>query len=139
MVAAIAAVVEPLGVKVYAHRRLSLAADQDELPAISVDFGEDNPQQELSGAIFDSLLSCQITAIVARPEEPDVKTELLDLRRRIHIALMADRTLGLSFVINTHYGGTEAPELDVSGDAVVGWLTSVWNAYYRMNIADPGD
>ena len=109
------------------------------LPAISVDFGEDNPAQELTGGYFDSLLSCQITAIVARPEEQDVRTELLDLRRQIHKAIAADRTLGLSFVVNTHYGGTDAPEIDVTGDVVVGALMSAWNVYYRMNIADPGD
>jgi hypothetical protein len=139
MVTAITAVVEPLGVRVYAHRRLSLAVDQDELPAISVDFGEDNPAQELTGAYFDSLLSVQIAAIAAASEETDLKTELLDLRRRIAVALMADRTLGLAFVVNTHYGGTEAPQIDASVDPILGELVSVWNVYYRMNIADPGD
>lgn len=139
IVAAITAQVGPSGAKVYAHRRLTLLADQDELPAISVDFGEDNPAQELTGAYFDSLLSCQITAVAAAREEADLKTELLDLRRQIAIALMADRTLGLAFVVNTHYGGTEAPQIDASVDPIVGELVSVWNVYYRMNIADPGD
>lgn len=139
IVTAITAAVQPTGVKVFAHRRLTLLADQDELPAISVDFGEDNPAQELTGGYFDSLLSCQITAVAVAREEADLKTELLDLRRRIHVALMADRTLGLSFVVNTHYGGTEAPQIDASVDPIVGELVSVWNVYYRMNIADPGD
>lgn len=139
IVTAIDTAVKPKGVHVFAHRRLTLLADQDELPVISVDFGEDNPAQELTGAYFDSLLSCQITAVAVAREEADLKTELLDLRRRIHVALMADRTLGLSFVVNTHYGGTEAPQIDASVDPIVGELVSVWNVYYRMNIADPGD
>lgn len=140
IVTAISAQVYATGVKVFAHRRYSLAADQDELPAISVDFGEDNPVDvDETGGYFDSLLSVPITSIVALPEEADVRAELLDLRRQSHIALMSDRTVGLSFVINTHYGGAEPPEIDVDGDLVVGSLTGVWIVYYRMNISDPGD
>ena len=138
MVAAIEAQVGPTGAKVYAHRRLSLDPEQDEMPAISVDFGEDNPAQEV-GDFFDSLLSCQISVIAVAHEEPDLKSELLDLRRQIHIGLMSDRTLGLSFVVNTHYGGTEEPEIDIGGGLIAGALTNVWNVYYRMNISDPGD
>jgi hypothetical protein len=130
--------VEYDGVHVYAHRRLSLAEDQDELPAISVDFGQDSPVEE-NIQFIDSLLTVAVTSIVAAAEEDTVKAELLELRRQIHIALMEDVTLGLPFVISTSYGGAEPPAFDLRGEFIVGALATPWNVYYRMLLADPGD
>jgi hypothetical protein len=139
MVSIIDTAASPLGIHVYPHRRFSLAGDQDELPAISVDFGEDSPQHELTGGYFDSLLTCMVTAVAEAPEEQDLKLELLDLRRKAHVALMADRKLGLEFVVNTLYAGAEAPQIEAAGETIQGALTSVWQVYYRMNISDPGN
>lgn len=138
IVSAIESQVGPTGVHVYSHRRLTLAEDQDELPAISVDFGEDTPATE-NVSYIDSLLSCQITGIVSAHEEQDLRSELLDLRRQVHIALMADPTLGLSFVVTAHYGGADEPVVDASGETIIGAYTSTWTVYYRMNYTDPGD
>lgn len=124
------------GVTVYTHNRFSLFGA--ELPAISVDYGEDTPIEQVTGFI-DSLLSLQITGVAVSPDEADVREELLRLRRDAHIALMADETLGLAFVVTTTYGGANAPEIDTSGEVVVGALTSIWQVYYRMNLTDPGD
>lgn len=126
------------GVKVYAHRRLSLSQDQDELPAISVDFGEDDAQLE-DNRDFHSLLDCEITSIVVGYDETDLKTQLLDYRRDSHIAITADRTLGLSFVTRALYAGANEPEYVTDGEMFIGSLTSVWGVAYRMDIDDPGD
>lgn len=130
--------VQPSGVKVYTHRRFSLAADQDELPAISVDYGEDTAVTHIAHAI-DSLLNLEITGVVAASEEADVRAELLRLRREVHKAVMADETQGLAFVVTTTYAGAATPELNVDGGNVVGELTSSWAIYYRMDPSDPGD
>lgn len=132
----------PSTVKVYAHRRLSLAEDQDELPAISVDFGEDQPFDDDGAsnmAFIDSLLNINITAIVSGAEERDLKADLLRHRREVHVSLMSDRTLGLGFVVDTRYLGADSPEIDTDGEFLVGSLTSTWAIHYRMNIADPGN
>lgn len=129
----------PLGCKVYTHRRLSLDPEQDEIPAISVDFGEDTPAVQSIGFI-DSILTVPVTAIAREPTEPELREKLLELRREVHIAILADVKLGLpSFVIQAAYGGAEAPDVDVSGDMTAGTLTSNWLVHYRMNFTDPGD
>lgn len=138
-VAAIESVVGGAGVKVYKHRRLSLGVDQDELPAISVDFGEDAPAADLNTQFIDSTLTLEVTGVVYGYEEAEVKAALLKLRREAHQALMADDTLGLAFVFTTFYGGAEAPEIDADGEYVIGKLTAPWRVQYRMNRSDPGD
>lgn len=127
---------------VFAHRTLSLDDDQGELPAITVNFGEDDPDSELGSdnlAFIDSALSISIVGYAIDPDETVVRRALLNQRRYIHAALMADQTLGLSFVIGTRYGGAAAPEIDSSGELVAGSLESRWAVHYRMNITDPGD
>jgi hypothetical protein len=138
--ALVQAKVEASGVKVFTHRRLSLAADQDELPAISVDFGPDERASTVIIGRIGSVLTVPITSIVQMPAEPEVKTELMRLRREAHRAVMADPKLGLStFVLDTTYGGAEDPEIEVDTENVIGALTSNWLIYYMMNVADPGD
>lgn len=132
----------PSTIKVYAHRRLSLGEDQDELPAISVDFGGDEPLDDDGAsnmAFIDSLLTVNVVAVLAAGEERDLKTDLLDMRRKIHVAMMTDRTLGLAFVADTRYQGAEDPEFFTENEALLGSLSTSWAVHYRMNIADPGD
>jgi len=136
--ALIRARVEPLGIHVYTHRRHSLNPGQDEMPAISVDMGEDIPGPE-STSSFDSLLNLEITGVAALPTEPEVTAEIIRLREEAHIALRADVTLGLPYVVNTLYGGAARPtETESEGELVVRALTSVWIVYYQMSKTDPG-
>lgn len=139
VVSIIGARVTAAGGHVYAHRKLSLSSDENQLPAISVDFGEDQrADTKLIGSI-GSILSVQTTAVVTALLEQDIRLQLLSLRREIHRAVMADARLGLSFVINTLYGGAGEPEIMTDGESIVGALTSTWLAYYQMNLQDPGD
>lgn len=127
---------------IYAHRSLSLSEDQGELPAITVNFGEDDPVSDLGTdnlAFIDSLLAITITGFAVDPDEPVTRKALLSQRRYIHAAIMADQTLGLSFVIGARYAGAGAPELDSSSEIIAGSLESRWQILYRMDIADPGD
>jgi hypothetical protein len=131
--------VTELGVKVYAHRRLSLDPTQDELPAISIDYGEDRRLEGSSLQAFDSVLSIEASAIVIGTEEASIRTQLLDLREQIHIAIMADPRLGLpEVVIATVPGDVIAPIIDVEGELLAGELTTTWHVRYRMNLSDPG-
>lgn len=131
----------PSGVRAYSHRRLTLSGDYDELPAITVDFGEDQPvdgpgSSELEGLIV-SLLTVNVTAIVADPDEHQLRRRLLELRADVHRALMSNLDLGLAFVLDTHYGGASPPEFDVAGDQLVGELTSQWGVRYEMQLDNP--
>lgn len=130
--------VEPKGIHVYAHRRLSLDPESDELPAISVDHGPDEPVEPETTIYIDSLLTVHTTAIVTSFDEVDLRRKLLELRREAHVALLADETLGLDFVVHAIYGGAEEPDFGVVGKKLIGVLTSNWTFYYRMNRSDPG-
>ena len=121
--------------KVYTHRSLSLSAEEMELPCVSVTYGSDNPDPRHVRTIGSALDVLVICACVG-DNESDVLTTLLELRRQSHIALMADSDLGLSFVINTLYGGAEAPQLQKL-DQMTGSLTTRWQVLYEMNISDP--
>lgn len=139
-VAAILAANTSMGASIYTHRILSVSEADQELPAVSVRYGADTPADDdgaLNFAFLDSLLELQIVALASGIDEQAVLAMLLDLRRQIHISLMADRSQGLAFVIDTRYGGASAPEIDASTELVRGRLEQRWLVHYRMNISDP--
>ena len=134
--------VEPKGSKVYLHRRLSLALEQDELSAYSVDYGEDRRIESQYMQMIDSELAVQVTAIVQAPTEYEVRQALLVMRREQHRAVMADIRQGFGaqgFVVTTRYGGAEAPEIGTDGEEIVGALTCTWLVHYRTDPDDPGN
>lgn len=125
---------------VFKHRAQSLSQKDGELPAVSVDFGDDPPLDDSGAdnfAFLDSLLGIETTIYLKDDEEQKVRTALLNARTAIHKALMADRTLGLSFVIDTRYGGAERPLVVADSEFVTGQLICRWRVHYRMNITDP--
>lgn len=127
---------------IFQHRTLSLADDQGELPAATVNFGDDDPVSDTGTdnfAFIDSLLDITVTLYVAGDNEAAVKRDLLDKRRRVHTALMTDDTLGLSFCLGVRYGGATKPDLDATVERLVGAYETRWRVLYRQNITDPGD
>lgn len=129
-----------LNASVYKHRNASLNEDEQELPCVSVSIGADTPLADMGAvnmAYVDSLLDVEIVATVRADDEADAITALMDLRRQVHITLMADRSLGLSFVIDTRYGGADAPTIDVQADRAAARMSSKWAVHYRMSISDP--
>lgn len=130
--------VQPKGTHVYKHRGDTLDAEQDELPAISFDYGDDSPDDEQPLAAIRSVLTVECRALVKAPTEKEVREKLIELRGEIHRAVMADRTLGHGqFVIGIAYGGASAPEIDATGDEVVGEQVSTWLVRYGMGLTDP--
>jgi len=131
----------PSSIAVFAHRRLSVGIDNDELPAISVDFGEDVPVGDQGAYDLDgelqSLLTLNVTAVVTDVEEGALRSRLLELRAEIHRALRRNRGLSLPFVMDVLYGGSLAPDIDVSGETLIGELTSQWGVRYSMHNDTP--
>jgi hypothetical protein len=126
---------------VYRQRIDGLDVTQMELPALSLVFGIDQPFNPLGASnlsFLDSLLEVQIVAVAETgPDETAIIDQLLEMRRQIHISLMADRSQGLAFVIDTRYGGADAPVLNNDADRVSGSIKCLWHVHYRMNISDP--
>ncbi len=131
----------PSNIKVYPHRRMSLIDDQDELPAISVDYGEDEPIGDDGSEFLDgniaSLLTVNVTGLASEIEESLLRRSLLELRAHVHVAVKRNKDLGLPFVLDTHYGGANQPDVNVDGDTLIGELTSVWGVRYERNLNTP--
>lgn len=109
---------------------------------MSVDFGDDESDFETDegSSTLLSKLSVRCTVIVALAEEQDVREQLLALCRSIHIAIMADRDLGLSFFARAYRVGESDHEIEANESGpIVGTRTSNWLVHYFMNISDPGD
>jgi hypothetical protein len=123
---------------VYPLRTFSLAEDQGEIPAVCVNFGDDNPADDYQ-TLDDvaSALEVFTTSYLLADEEPELKRSLLDVRKEIHKAIVADSTLGLSFVLSIAYGGAAAPERDATGERLAGSQVSRWIVTYSMNPNDP--
>lgn len=128
---------------VFAHRSLSLAEDQGEIPAICVNFGEDNRLDEFGhdsdddDAEIDSVLTVNLTLYVKDVDEPKVKLELMRIRAAVHVALLTDPTLGEEFIVVTRYGGASEPTLDSSSESIVGMMVTPFLVHYRMAAANP--
>jgi len=143
VVAVVAALDAAVGIAAtnYLHRELSLSDEDQELPALCVRNGQDQPLSDLGAvnfAFIDSLLEVRVAAYAKGATEIDVATELARMRAVTHRALLGtDRTLGLSFVIDTRYGGADRPEFDSNVSRIGGMQESVFFVHYRMNIADP--
>jgi hypothetical protein len=127
---------------VHIHRTLTLSEDVGELDAMTINLGDDSPVSEFGTdnvAFIDSILSVPIVSYAKATTEYELRRALSRLRRQMHQALMADVTLGLSFMVHTMYGGAKAVEIETDGDSPVGQQESLWRVHYRMNITDPGD
>lgn len=145
--ALVSARVGPKGSKVYTHRRLSLALEQDELSAYSVDFGELEVIEETEDEIYWAVV-CPVTALVELPTEPEAKTAILSADRESYRAIMASPgagmpwsvKLGLSFVITVQpRGWDEAPEYATNAEQIQAKLTSNWRIEFKTDVDDPGD
>lgn len=124
---------------VFTHRSYSLSEEDQELPATTVNVGEDQPLSELGAsnvAFLDSLLTLEVAHLARADSVEQLLTDLIAMRTAGHVALMADRSQGLNFVIDTRYGGAGAPDVDIS-TGPAGQLVTRWQVHYRMNLTDP--
>lgn len=136
-VAAALAANQNLGAKVEVNRVRSISEAADELPAFLVNFGSDTADDSSDMQSFRSSLEVVLTAYCMGDNEADVLSQLLELRRQSHIAMMDDMTFGLSFVWDTAYGGADPPVIQRS-ERAIGALTSRWFVRYILNFSDPG-
>lgn len=123
------------------HIQRVYSLDEDaELPAVIVSPGDDTGLSDLGNtsiAFIDSLLAVSLVAIESAATEAALIETLLEKRRQIHLALAADLTLGLDFVIHTRYQGAARPEIDAQGQRLIGMYEARWAVHYRMNLTDP--
>ena len=101
--------------------------DDSEIPGYVVALGPDTPLSEL-GADNVAFIDWEVMLFVdlyLRTVATSPDQEFLDMRARVHRALMADVTQGLSYVWLTIPAGADDPIMDDEGERK--------NAVYRTN------
>lgn len=128
--------VQASGTKVFKHFRFRADDEQDELPAVSIDYGEDQPS---GGTLteYESVLTVEAVAMAEGVDAEELHEKLMELRAEVHIALRADPTLGLSFVTTTEYGPVEKPDVSARGEKLCGVCSARWLVTYNLNFSDP--
>lgn len=124
------------GSRVYRSRTADLA--DANLPALVVFMGQDQPRSDGGSSSFryiDGDLSIGIEAAVKETTDTLAEQKLNLIRKEVTIALQADVTQGLSFVMNTTEG-TAAPDLE-RGDKVRGSMRMEFTFHYRRSRTDP--
>lgn len=118
----------------------ALSGTLQQIPAACIFVGDDEPRGEGGFEVigsYDSVLMVFVDVWESADRGESVNTKLLDLRKKVHIALMGSTRLGLSFVFNLSPGGAEAPELSTEGEAVTGKMRTLWIMEYRSSVTDP--
>lgn len=59
------------------------------------------------------------------------------ISKEVYIALMADRTLGLAFVIDSDWTGQTEPEQDIDSEAATARAAMQFAVLYRHSLTDP--
>lgn len=125
------------GSNVYPHRVYDLPASN--AAAIGVRLGPSVPTADdgYQNISFVDRLCVVYTRVHLKVTEASLDDQLLKVEREIWQAIMADRTLGLAFVIDTQPGGREESELDQAEKPTLA-CDIEWRVLYRHSLTDPG-
>lgn len=107
------------------------------LPALCVYVGTDVPRSDGGSSSFryiDGDLTVMVEAVVKA--SIGVDSTLIQIRKEVTIALQADVTQGLAFVMNTEEGAASI-DLNGDGDKPVGRMRMDWTLRYRRSRTDP--
>jgi hypothetical protein len=128
----------PAGDNVYLGRLADF--ELPDLPAIDIVPGPDSPVNEYGGdnnVYIDSILRVWLDLHDYTIEsERRLLEQLFELRSGVHAALMADQTLGVSWIGGVRYQGTEDLVVQV-GETRTGSYRTAWDVWYRMPYSSP--
>lgn len=120
------------------HRSRVEAFSDTELPAYSIEIGQDTPLGELGPdnvAFIDwqqnIFIDCYAKSVV-----DNIDSIFLAMRNNVHRSLMADHTQGLNFVMTTIPDGADEPLLDNSGEQKTSVYRTSWVFRLRTSIGD---
>ena len=106
-------------------------------PALSLEQGADDVNPELSN--FPKLARELNVKIIAHVKDnDDADTNLNLIRSEVFAAMMADRTLGLAYVVDVDLIGDDEPEFTGESDQIVGRQQMNFVVKYRHSWTDAG-
>ena len=111
--------------------------DPANAPALSIYQGADEPVEGDSQAwpVRDSLLTVYVDIHVKQTSTAE--TTLNQVRKELAIALMADLSLGLSFVHQIIEGAADDPERSGEAEKPTQTQRTTWQVHYRRSVTDP--
>lgn len=112
------------------------ALPDSQIPALCIYQGEDREIGQYAQAKIDRELDITVEALV-KTSTTQVDELLNLIAKEVCVALQADYTQGLSFVINTIEGDTGKPELSGEGEKPAAAMTMQWKFHYRRSRTDP--
>ncbi len=122
------------GTNVFRSRATVIA--RTKLPALVVRLISEEIADESVSGLLQRDLTIAIQGYARSAIEAGLETSLNQIRKEITIALQADPTQGLAFVIDTNEAATEY-ELGEEGEQSVGVIKTEWIIEYRSSRTDP--
>ena len=105
--------------------------------ALDVNLGGDEFIQDLSQTLQDWELTVTIDSYTKSPTA-QIDTQLNKIREEVTVALNANYTQGLAYVLNTAEGDAGAPEVSGEGEQASGGQRMAWKFRYRRSRTNPG-
>lgn len=121
----------------HVYRGRAYPLEPKNLPALLLYLGPDEPLALHSQTLLDSLLTLRIEARVKAPVA-QLDTLLNEIREQVTVALQADYTQGLAFVLDTREGAAAEPDFSTESDQPVGSQVYTWQFLYRRSRTNPG-
>jgi hypothetical protein len=109
----------------------------DELPAIAIRMGSDDPESQNASFIDSNLIINTDIYVITTAQELDELT--LAIRLEMHKKLMVDHNLGLSFVTQITPLGQSEPDYNGDGEQYAGATRLSWRISYRSSVVDPSN
>jgi len=118
-------------------RNRIITYQESDLPALKLSVGPEQRVADYTGGLQDWVLPVDFSCVVSSTNN-DLETLLFAYRRELHLKIMADNTLGLSFVIDSTEVSTDSPVLSTpDGTAPIAEQTWRWEFEYRRSVNDP--
>jgi len=108
--------------------------DLKEVPALSIEYINEARDSELSTDLADWWLHFSVDISV---KSDNFTTTINKIRSEVTVALMADVTQGLSFVIDTEEEDLTAPEKSFDSEKPTATQVMPWKIMYRRNRSTP--
>jgi len=106
-----------------------------QLPALVLYMGADTPTLLHSQTLMDCALNVTVEVVIKTTAQADTLLNLI--RKEVSIALQADYTQGLSFVLNTEEGPADEPELTGDSEQPISRQRLHFTISYRRSRTDP--
>jgi len=110
--------------------------DDNQIPALAFFIESEQPLEVYNNNLQDRLLEFMIEGYVKTTDADSIDSQLNQIRKDVTIAINADRTLGLAFVVDTMEGEARY-QLEGEADQNIGSVTMQWSVHYRRSITDP--